>query len=464
MRTVVTEREFSGNSRCPEHAFGNDVKKKALEKQGEAETITYVEEGGSYRVDGEVGRFTFATHHVMDWDGNKPFRSHDLFPEQRGEWYYPTRGFKEFGLFHGAVDQSYRKTVTRMNAQRRQVEGGTPVTTHRSLAEREGTAVVNYWSEKSANLLKRHGFTEEGEPAANRRIADEKQFVEATSTHEQVDQAIADADIASELMDEVRSNPVPYENPDATVEISVDGVLTKRQKPHRGSEPSDAEKKRVNNRVAHIRHQGQSYCLVAAHYLELLRFVLAFLLHNRLWQLTVCFYVDGERALTNAIVTLFSWHPHVRFVMDWYHLEHKCQELLSLALKGRKIRNEHLESLREYLWHGCVPTAIEYLRGIPPNHIKNMSSLEKLIQYLENHRIRIPCYAVRKHLGLCNSSNRVEKCNDQLVSQRQKHNGMSWSDEGSLGLAALSAIRLNGSHAVWLEKHVIPFRLMSKAA
>jgi hypothetical protein len=39
----------------------------------------------------------------------------------------------------------------------------------------------------------------------------------------------------------------------------------------------------------------------------------------------------------------------------------------------------------------------------------------------------IPVYAVRRQLGLRNSSNRGEKANDLLVAARQKHNGMSWS-------------------------------------
>ena len=71
----------------------------------------------------------------------------------------------------------------------------------------------------------------------------------------------------------------------------------------------------------------------------------------------------------------------------------------------------------------------------------------------------IPCYAIRKQLGLRNSSNPVEKANDQLVSARQKHQGMSWSEEGSLALAALSAVNRNRHQRPWLEGRVIPFTL-----
>jgi len=53
-----------------------------------------------------------------------------------------------------------------------------------------------------------------------------------------------------------------------------------------------------------------------------------------------------------------------------------------------------------------------------------------LITYLHRNQACIPCYALRKKLGLRISSNPVEKANDLVVSNRQKHNGMSWSADG----------------------------------
>ena len=55
----------------------------------------------------------------------------------------------------------------------------------------------------------------------------------------------------------------------------------------------------------------------------------------------------------------------------------------------------------------------------------------------------IPVYAVRRELGLRNSSNRGEKANDLLVAERQKHNGMSWSPSGSVALASGTALKHN---------------------
>ena len=49
------------------------------------------------------------------------------------------------------------------------------------------------------------------------------------------------------------------------------------------------------------------------------------------------------------------------------------------------------------------------------------------------------------------SSNRVEKANDLLVANRQKHNGMSWSEKGSGALAAITALEVNGILDYWLR-------------
>jgi len=62
------------------------------------------------------------------------------------------------------------------------------------------------------------------------------------------------------------------------------------------------------------------------------------------------------------------------------------------------------------------------------------------------------------------SSNLVEKANDLVVSNRQKHNGMSWSADGSTSLATLTSVRLNDEHMNWLSNHDITFTFPKPAA
>ena len=68
-----------------------------------------------------------------------------------------------------------------------------------------------------------------------------------------------------------------------------------------------------------------------------------------------------------------------------------------------------------------------------------MGAFDKLIAYLKRNKPYIPCYSVMKELGLCNSSAIGEKMNDLVVSERQKHNGMSWSKSGSVSPATMSS-------------------------
>ena len=105
-----------------------------------------------------------------------------------------------------------------------------------------------------------------------------------------------------------------------------------------------------------------------------------------------------------------------------------------------------------------------FLGGLPDDYIKSADWLMALHQYLENSRTSIPCYAMRKQLRLCVSSNLGEKANDSVVSRRQKHNGMAWSDDGSLGLASICATYLNEEMADWLHRNTIRFHFARRIA
>ena len=52
----------------------------------------------------------------------------------------------------------------------------------------------------------------------------------------------------------------------------------------------------------------------------------------------------------------------------------------------------------------------------------------------------------------------MEKFNDWAVSGRCKHQGMSWSAEGVLALAALEAARQNDELDAWRRTGVLPER------
>jgi len=138
------------------------------------------------------------------------------------------------------------------------------------------------------------------------------------------------------------------------------------------------------------------------------------------------------------------------------------EETLSRICNNTVYRNEMLQKVMPVLWRGDVDEAMATLKAIDMGMVKNKDSLAYLIGYLERVRDTIPNYMLRAELGLRNSSNRGEKANDLIVSNRQKHNGMSWSDTGSTALASVSAIQYNNELDNWIANGKNSFKLVTR--
>jgi hypothetical protein len=216
-----------------------------------------------------------------------------------------------------------------------------------------------------------------------------------------------------------------------SVNISMDDVGAKKQKESARNKYSQHKRKgtreHVKNTVIHVQNNNNSYVINATSISQALKWLIAFMLNNLLFNAgMIVFYVDGADDLRSGIRRLFQWLPY-KIILDWYHLKKKCEQRLSMAIKGTINRNMVLDEVLTYLWIGRVDLAVVYLRGLEPKMVKDFKEIEKLIAYFDRNWSYIPCYALRKALGLRNSSNRGEKSNHLAVSDRQKHNGMSWS-------------------------------------
>jgi len=416
-----------------------------------------------YRVDGEAGRYTFETHKVVEGKNVVHDTSHDCFKSlKNGRDHYHTVGFKEIALLGGCVDDSYRKTSDRLNRVRCQ-QGATPFRTLRDVAEAEGLMLQAHVTELSRAIFEKIGFDKyTGVPPPEFKVKEPLTRLPAQS----IADVVGNMDVSAEWRIAMLENIVPYEDTDASTCVSVDDVCVKRQKESRDEGGQECEagqeekvRKTVRNTVVHIGRGGKSYLLNGPTIEVTLRFTLAFLIVNRLLGGNIIFFVDGERSLRNGITDCFKWHNKTMIILDWHHLGKKCAEYLSMALKGSKIRNNVLEKLNPLLWHGLLDKAIEYLKSLDASIIKDQSYVEKLIGYFERNRGNIPCYSVRQALGLRNSSNRVEKANDLLVAKRQKNNGMSWSESGSVALASLNGLRFNGEAKEWFKDESIRFKM-----
>jgi hypothetical protein len=433
------------------HHLSSVSQQYALEIAGSLEKC----EVKMYRVDGEMGRITFDTYWVEQMEEESDDTGGTPFPPLHAKEWYRTTGFKELALVYGSTEKSYRKTSNLINRVRHQ-DHATPSRTLRENTEYEGRQVMAHVEQLTTVILQEHGFTPEGTPIDV--ATDYAQQSLETLAPQQVEQAVRICAPEPEWVAEMQHNPVFYENSVHSTSVSLDDVCVKRQKATRKqTEESGEERKRVYNTIAHIAHAGQSYIIHGQGVAQVLRLVLAFLLHNQLLTCNLLFFVDGQRTLYTTIMCAFAWLSAFQIVLDWYHLKKRCKEQLSMALKGRVIRNALLEELLPCLWHGCVDRAITLLQSVDPTKIKNQKAMADLIAYLERNRPYIPCYSVRKHLGLRNSSNRGEKANDLVVSDRQKHNGMSWSKPGSVALTAVTALVRNKEYKQWFQTGTLSF-------
>jgi hypothetical protein len=301
-------------------------------------TSTFMANTTQYRVDGEAGRYSFDTHKVVDGNNVVHDTAHDCFnPLKNGRDHYHTVGFKELALLGGCVEESYRKTSDYINRFRCQ-PGATPFRTLCAVAECEGTKLREHMRELSIKVLEENGFDKEcGVPPPEFKIEGTVEELPG----QDVEAAARGLNISDEWRIAMRDNPVPYENPAVSINVSIDDVFVKGQRESRresGDGERKAEKKKVRNTVVHVSHDGKSYIFNAVSTSEALKILLAFLIGNGLLNDSIIFYVDGERSLRNGIVDFFKWHKKITIILDWYHLRKKCSEILSMGLKGRKIR------------------------------------------------------------------------------------------------------------------------------
>jgi hypothetical protein len=177
--------------------------------------------------------------------------------------------------------------------------------------------------------------------------------------------------------------------------------------------------------------------------------------------------LSGERRLLvlgDGAAWIRAWFESLgislkAMILCWWHLRKRCYEQMSSAGGPKDRRRAFEKELLGQLWEGKVDSAIELLKGAL-EWVRNPAAVEELIAYLEKRRAYIPDYQQRQRAGLWIASTRVEKYNDWAVSGRCKHQGMSWSPQGVLALAALEAARRNGELDDWRRDRALPERAL----
>ncbi len=322
------------------------AKQDAMEHLTEGQVVTTSWKG---RVDGEIGRFEFVTYQIRH--DHKPVMNtaSTLFSGlKRWDW-YRTSGFKELAFIYGTTEDSYRKTHTLINRVRYQPEKGTPSRTLREQTEHEGTKLGQAIDRKAEQILTANAFREngmfEGAPETYHTASPE------CLAGERVAAAIAICQARVTVDADLRDNPVPYELPEQTVNLSADDVGVKRQTATRecqrdgDEEPTrdmagkkevkeavkkevkeEVKKKKrkyVHQTVVHLEHAGQSYLIHGRGIKHVLSLVIAFLLNSDLLHYRLQFFTDGYTILHHPIPWRFPWYPILATILDWHHVEKK---------------------------------------------------------------------------------------------------------------------------------------------
>jgi hypothetical protein len=366
-------------------------------------------------------------------------------------------------------DLSYRRAACLVNAAlRRPAEDSMKVRTLADFIDRMGSGIQGYLKAASETVLESCHFEPGGgvpqtAPDAAARpapAAEQKQWEEEVS--KKAEEINAQREPREQIQD--GGKPQRMESPqDKCCYISIDDIGVKHQKDTRKDGGSKSAKN-VETTVIHIQSGAGSYYMAASGMDSAFRMLVAFMLSNNLTQDYLVFFADGARNIKSYIEKYFSCRPYI-LILDWYHLKKKCRELISSSLNGGKEqKKDYAQSLLRMLWVGNVKEAVAYLNGLDGPQIKNRHWLGELIGYLERKEAQIVCYALRHGLGLRVSSNRVEKANDLLVAQRQKHSGMSWSFHGSSSLASIAMVMLNNDMDQWLRYRSLSFSMSAKAA
>ena len=383
-------------------------------------------------------------------------------PKQRLQ----SRAFRGFWL--GLVESlSFRSATTILNnLLHREDDAKIKVSTLKDRVESQGKLLTASYMLKVENILTRHNI----DPLTG-LISSESGLSEAicsshfsntlgeTSTRKFIAEYNRgkETDLKLKYSD---SLSLTEATPDGCCYISIDDIGVRFQKEKRDANYTK-KKKFIENTVIHIQADNQQYTITAIGMKNAFVRLVAFLFDNHLLEgYRLVFFTDGASVIRDYIEKYFSFRQH-SIILDWLHLKKKCNEFLSMCLKGSKEDKAEIKRhLVSILWTGRIDKAIKYLETLKLASIKNANKVTELKDYLNRKSPNVTCYALRHELNLRISSNRVEKANDIVVATRQKHNGMSWSKVGSGALAIITAARINGELDDWMATREIRFKMV----
>ena len=379
-------------------------------------------------------------------------------------------------LLSHAINGPYRREAENFNEdtfRQDSSDGAVPFTTLQYFAESRGSDIHSLYLCEAERVLAEAGHDpatgklsdgpaqEAGVQRKRGRLPKEvTQKVEAYNEGKDEKCRIKDTGLIRAVVSDAEVAP-------STVHVFFDGVLVHRQKEHRPLEPEagkGAGKKWVEITNTAIGYGGQMARFPASSQEQAGKLASAVLVANKLDGKLLDFFSDGAQSIRRNVVDVFGGRVHNHF-LDPLHIQKKIEERISLGYRGKKEEKQKIRShLFSIIWAGNVDDFIETVRNMPKEKVRNEGQLNSLAEYVEKRRDYIPCYALRAIYGLKNSSNEAELTNRLLVTERGKNSVMSWSDDGSLALAAIAACKRAGQLKSYCGKRTITLSAFGEAA
>lgn len=358
--------------------------------------------------------------------------------------------------------QSYRDSAASINRfQHRCGENKVKPTTLHTFAEKTGLEICKAWKTQTEGILEYYGFDPKTGLRRHDGVLETMICLPKEVPHldpKSVAEAIAKFNEGKEGYAKIKHLDMVAKMesyPDTTVYILIDDIGVKRQLEIRAVHGHTPKKsaKNVENTVIYIQCGGKVRRIVSTDREEAMKMALAVALKNGLANgAPLVFFTDGANIIKDSIEKYFGFYKYY-INLDWYHVENHVYDLASMAFNGTKESKRIINwEIKRRLWPGNYEDTVEYIKSLNPKRVRNQAKFQELLNYLERKKPYLYCYAMRKEEGYLNASSPVEKSNDLLVAQRQKHNGMSWSVHGSGALASISALRLNSELRSWVKE------------
>lgn len=239
-----------------------------------------------------------------------------------------------------------------------------------------------------------------------------------------------------------------YEKESKEVVLMMDDVGVKAQKPHKKVERIGTDAKRLDTTVVlvadtkahyHYATKGINKAGETIYSIENAIIDTVCKHHDITNPVPIVAITDGARSIRLVLQTVFGMS--VCIILDWYHLQLKLKNLMSMIARNKEDKLLFINHLKEFLWIGNVAEALIYIDNI--DRVKNQEKKQELRDYLEKHKVEIINYGLRQVANKTIGSGRGEKANDIVVAHRQKKKGMAWSRSGSSSLAIVKVNRIN---------------------